>query len=134
MPGAIPSAQGVLAFIETCAILALPFKATAGLHHAIRGQYPLTYENDAPRGKMFGYLNVFLTAAFVRAGLPEPALLDLLQEEDPASVSFNEKGVSWRGNFADARTLSDTRKSLAVSFGSCSFTEPVDEAKQLHLI
>jgi hypothetical protein len=131
---AIPNARAVLQFIETCATLALPFKATAGLHHAIRGEYALTYEHDAPRGNMFGYLNVFLAAAFVRAGLSQPALLELLEEEDPSSISFTDDGVLWRGNLADARSLADTRKFLAVSFGSCSFTEPVDEARQLHLI
>lgn len=134
VPSAIPPASAVLQFIVTCAKLGLPFKATAGLHHAIRGEYPLTYEEDSPRAKMFGYLNVFLAAAFLRAGLPEPALLDLLQEEDPSSIEFDGDGVSWRGNVADGVCLADTRKSLAVSFGSCSFTEPVDEAKQLHLI
>jgi hypothetical protein len=131
---AIPPATDVLRFIDGCAKVDLSFKATAGLHHAIRGEYPLTYEHDAPRGKMFGYLNVFLTAVFIRAGLPEPALLDLLQEEDPSSIIFSDSGVTWRGNAADARCLAETRKSLAVSFGSCSFTEPVDEAQQLHLI
>ena len=134
VPSAIPPAAAVLRFIQTCATLGLPFKATAGLHHAIRGQYSLTYERDAPRGKMFGYLNVFLVAAFVRAGLPEPALLDLLQEEEPSSITFSDAGVSWRGSVADARCLADTRRSLALSFGSCSFTEPVDEARQLHFI
>ncbi|HUQ46684.1 MAG TPA: hypothetical protein VM053_00415 [Gemmatimonadaceae bacterium] len=134
VPGAIPSASAVLRFIENCATLALPFKATAGLHHAIRGRYPLTYDSDAPRGKMFGYLNVFLTAAFLRAGLPASSLLDLLEEEDASSITFSDDGVRWRGNLADTSTLADTRKSLSVSFGSCSFTEPVDEAKQLHLI
>ncbi len=134
VPSAIPPAVPVLRFIETCARLGLPFKATAGLHHAIRGQYSLTYEPDAPVGKMFGYLNVFLTAVFVRAGLPEAVLIELLQEEDPSSISFDDGGVTWRGHRADAQCLADSRKLLAVSFGSCSFTEPVDEAKQLHII
>lgn len=134
VPSAIPPAAAVLRFIDTCATLDLPFKATAGLHHAIRGQYSLTYESDAPRGVMFGYLNVFLAAAFRRSGLAGPALLDLLQEEDPSSITFDDAGVNWRGNVADAQCLRETRKSLAVSFGSCSFTEPVDEAKQLHII
>lgn len=134
VPSAIPPAAAVLRFIQACATLNLSFKATAGLHHAIRGQYSLTYERDAPRGNMFGYLNVFLAAAFVRTGLRETDLLDLLQEEDASSIAFSDAGVTWRGNLADARCLDDTRKSLALSFGSCSFTEPVDEAKQLHLI
>ena len=54
VPGAIPPAAAVLRFIDTCAALDLPFKATAGLHHAIRGSYSLTYEKDAPSGVMFG--------------------------------------------------------------------------------
>lgn len=134
VPTAIPSATAVLGFIDTCDALALPFKATAGLHHAIRGEYPLTYETHAQRGMMYGYLNVFLAAAFHRAGLPASALLDLLEETDSASITFDAGGVSWRGNVADAEQLLETRRSLAVSFGSCSFTEPVDEARQLHLI
>lgn len=134
VPGAIPPAAAVLRFIDTCAALNLPFKATAGLHHAIRGSYSLTYEPNAPTGVMFGYLNVFLVAAFRRAGLSESALLELLQEEDPSSIAFDDAGASWRGNVADPQCLSGTRKSLAVSFGSCSFSEPVDEAKQLHLL
>jgi hypothetical protein len=134
VPSAIPHATLVLRFIDTCATLELPFKATAGLHHAIRGHYPLTYEHDGPRGVMFGYLNVFLTAAFRRAGLAQPYLLELLQEGDASSITFDDEGVTWRGKFAGSKVLEDTRKSLAVSFGSCSFTEPVAEARLLHLI
>jgi len=130
----IPSATSVMRFIDTCARLSLPFKATAGLHHAVRGDYPLTYETDAPKGTMFGYLNIFLVAAFHRAGLPESALFDLLEESDPSSITFDDAGAWWRGNLADTAQLGETRKSLAVSFGSCSFTEPVDEAKGMHLI
>lgn len=134
VPSAIPSADAVLRFIGTCVRLGLPFKATAGLHHAIRGEYALTYEPDSPCGMMYGYLNVFLTAAFVRAGLEGARLLELLLEEDASSISFADDGVRWRGSFANRQALDDARKSVAVSFGSCSFTEPVDEAKQLHLI
>lgn len=131
---AIPPATAVLSFIDTCDALALPFKATAGLHHAIRGEYALTYETQAPRGMMYGYLNVFLAAVFHRAGLPASVLLDLLEETDSASITFDDAGACWRGNLADAAQLLAARRSLALSFGSCSFTEPVDEAKQLHLI
>ena len=49
--------------VPTFADAGVPFKATAGLHHAIRGEYPLTYAKDSPRGEMFGYLNVFIAAA-----------------------------------------------------------------------
>ncbi|MEP6506925.1 MAG: hypothetical protein ABJC63_01770 [Gemmatimonadales bacterium] len=131
---AIPSATSVIRFIDKCADLSLPFKATAGLHHALRGDYPLTYGPDAPKGAMFGYLNIFLAAAFHHAGLPESALFDLLEEHDSSSITFDESGAWWRGNLADESHLLAARKSLAVSFGSCSFTEPVDEARSMNLI
>ncbi|MEO7367523.1 MAG: hypothetical protein ABIZ36_06175 [Gemmatimonadaceae bacterium] len=131
---AIPSATSVMRFIDTCARLSLPFKATAGLHHALRGDYPLTYEPNAPKGTMFGYLNIFLAASFHRAGLPESALLDLLEEDDSSSLTFDESGAWWRGNLAGESDLLAARKTLAVSFGSCSFTEPVDEARSMNLI
>lgn len=131
---AIPSATTVMRFIDACADLSLPFKATAGLHHALRGDYALTYEPAAPQGTMFGYLNIFLVAAFHRAGLPEAALFDLLEENDSSSITFDESGAWWRGNLAGESHLSATRKTLAVSFGSCSFAEPVDEARSMNLI
>lgn len=131
---AIPSATSVIRFIDKCADLSLPFKATAGLHHALRGEYPLTYELGAPKGMMFGYLNIFLAAAFHRAGLPESALFDLLEEDDSSSITFDESGAWWRGNLAGESHLLAARKTLAVSFGSCSFTEPVDEARSMNLI
>jgi hypothetical protein len=82
---------------------------------------------------MYGYLNVFLGAAFQRDGLPEAAIYDLLEESDASSISFDSEGVSWRGNLVTAAALRETRSTFAVSFGSCSFTEPVQEARQLHL-
>lgn len=132
--GSIPPAKAVMRFINDCAELNLRFKATAGLHHAICGEYPLTYEPGATRSTMFGYLNVFLVAAFRRAGLAEAALFDLLQESDATSIMFNEAGAWWRGNLAETAHLMATRKFFAVSFGSCSFTEPVGEARDLQLI
>ncbi len=131
---AFPAAAAVIGFIDKCAARGIRFKATAGLHHALRGSFPLTYEQNAPSAVMFGYVNVFLVAAFRRTGLREPALIDLLEESDPASIFFNEVGVHWRGNLVSAEDLEATRKSLAISFGSCSFTEPVAEARELHLL
>ncbi len=82
-PDAIPDARHVVRFLRRCVQQDVAFKATAGLHHPIRAEYPLTYESDAPRGVMFGFLNVFLAAAFVRHGLDDAAALALLDERDP---------------------------------------------------
>lgn len=65
-PDLIPSAECVARFIETSANHNLGFKATAGLHHPLRGEFGLTYEPDTDRDVMHGFINVFLAACLAR--------------------------------------------------------------------
>src|SRR5690348_5036043 len=44
---AFPPARQVARFLRCCAEHAVSFKATAGLHHPLRGQYSMTYEPNA---------------------------------------------------------------------------------------
>ena len=131
-PEVIPDARQVLRFIRRCTEHAVPFKATAGLHHPIRVEHPLTYEPDGPRGVMYGFLNVFLTAAFVRHGLDDAAALDLLQERDASALHVDDDRVQWRGHAVTTDQLRVARHDI-VAFGSCSFREPVDELRALGL-
>jgi hypothetical protein len=119
--------------MRCCIDARVPFKATAGLHHAVRGRYPLTYEPGAERALMHGYLNVFLAAAFCFKGAFETAL-SVLDEEDPSSFRFDEIGAWWRTSAVTSAELTMVRADVARSFGSCSFTEPVGEARQLQII
>lgn len=130
---AFPPARQIARFISTCVHLDVPFKATAGLHHAVRSSYPLTYEPASACGSMFGYLNVFLAAAFIRHGMTESVAVELLQEESSDELTFNDSGVGWRDYSLTADELRASR-AFAISFGSCSFTEPVGEARSLGLI
>jgi hypothetical protein len=50
----------------------------------------------------------------------------VLEDTDPAAFAFDAAAASWRGHRADVRCLARTRRRLIASFGSCSFTEPVD--------
>jgi hypothetical protein len=131
---AFPAAEQVLRFIESCVDNGVPFKATAGLHHAIRGTYPLTYDHGAHRATMFGFLNVFFAAAFCAAGSSEGAVLAVIEETDPSMFRHDDEGVWWDDHVVTYEQLSVVRQAVAVSFGSCSFTEPVEEARNLHLI
>lgn len=131
---AVPSSLQVLRFIEACVDEGVPFKATAGLHHLIRGEYPLTYEKNAERATMFGYLNVFLAAALCAAGSSEIAVIGALDETDPRAFRFDEKGFWWKDHFVHDDQLTVVRQNVAVSFGSCSFIEPVSEARAFHFI
>jgi hypothetical protein len=132
--GAIPAPEQVLRFIEVCVEAGVPFKATAGLHHAVRGRYPLTYEANAPLGTMFGFLNIFFAAALSAVGSAPGAVLGALEETDALQFRVDDAGVWWQDHVVIHEQLSVVRQAVAVSFGSCSFSEPVDEARALHLI
>lgn len=131
---AFPSAREIARFMVRCAELSLPFKATAGLHHPIRAAYRLTYAADAPSGTMFGFLNVFLAAAFVCAGVGEADATAILETTDPRAFTFDGDDVAWRGRRLSMDQLTDARASFARSFGSCSFEEPVADLKTLSLL
>lgn len=133
-PDSFPSSETIVRFVAACNELGLPFKATAGLHHPLCGTYPLTYAPRAPRATMYGYINLFLASAFIRKGIAEGEAREILEDSSADAFSFRELGVSWRGNDLNRDDLRMTRSRLFLSFGSCSFREPVDEARALGLV
>jgi hypothetical protein len=128
---AFPSAQNVVAFMAACLRKRVPFKATAGLHHPIRGTYRLTYEAGSATGVMFGFLNVFMAAALLYSGQDETQALAVLDETDASAFTFTDDAITWRGVEFDANRIKALRSEFAISFGSCSFREPVDELATL---
>ena len=130
-PEAIPSTLEVAAFILKCAELRLAFKATAGLHHPIRAEYPLTYATDAPRAVMHGFLNVLMASVFAWQG--EKDIEAILAETDPKSFTFDDK-ANWRHLSATVEQVKDARSNFIHSVGSCSFNEPVHELQALGLL
>lgn len=134
-PHMIPSSEDVARFINACAAGEVAFEPTAGLHHPVRAEHPLTYEPDAPRGVMHGFLNVFLGAAMVRSGVIEPGeLVGVLDETDPTAFEFDDARCAWRGNALEVDQLARCRESFCLGYGSCSFTEPLDDLKALGLL
>jgi hypothetical protein len=130
-PDAVPSVGDVATFIRHCADRHLAFKATAGLHHPVRAEYPLTYAPDAPRAVMHGFLNVFLAAAFAWNG--DRDLEPVLAETDPEAFGFDDH-VRWRDRSLDAAQVRRARIHFAHCFGSCSFEEPVHDLETLGLL
>jgi hypothetical protein len=131
---AFPPAPEVARFILGCAELDLPFKATAGLHHPLRGEQRLTYESDSPSATMFGFLGVFGAAALARRGADEAMLVKVLEERDPDALAFEGDTMRWRDHTIDIGSVSAARHELALSFGSCSFREPVEDLRRLGLL
>jgi hypothetical protein len=131
---AIPSVAEVVRFLRACARGAVAFKATAGLHHAVRGEYKLTYAPDSPSAVMHGFLNVFCAAAFVRTGIPATDAVAMMEETAAEAFLFDGAGVTWRSRRITTPAIKAARANFSLSFGSCSFTEPIDELRALHLI
>jgi hypothetical protein len=83
---------------------------------------------------MHGFLNVFLAAAFAQNGMNEEQLVEVLEERAPEAFVFESGRVVWRGEQLVRAHLTNARHLLALSFGSCSFTEPIEELQQLGLL
>jgi hypothetical protein len=130
-PDAFPSAASVVRFIRRCLEAGIPFKATAGLHHPLRAEYPLTYEPAAPRGVMFGFVNVFVAAALLRNGVSDAEAERILSEGDRGKFEITSEVIRWEGHLLHSDELRRVRDGFAISFGSCSFREPVDELHEL---
>jgi hypothetical protein len=130
----IPDSFSVVEFMRLCMQARVPFKATAGLHHPIRSVHRLTYQAESPSGLMHGFLNVFLAAAFLRAGMETRVAVELLEEQSAAAMRFEAEGVGWREYEVGWPEVAATRLDFAISFGSCSFTEPVEDLRMLGLI
>ena len=132
---AFPSAADLVGFLRAARAAGVPFKATAGLHHPLRAEYRLTYEPGSACGTMFGFLNLFLAAALVGAGQDDDAAVErLLEERDRHAVRFDAGGVEWRGRRLDLDSIRLARETFIVSFGSCSFTEPIGDLQSLGLL
>jgi hypothetical protein len=128
---AFPPPEAVIDFMVACQREAVPFKATAGLHHAVRGQYRLTYEPESPKWMMYGFLNVFIAAALLYSGEGDETALAVLEETDPSTFRFEDDAIEWRGKRINTEQIVASRAQFAISFGSCSFREPVDELAHL---
>jgi hypothetical protein len=128
-PAAFP-AVGQLAFaIGACRDARLPMKATAGLHHPVRG-----VRGEAGVAQ-HGFLNFFGGAVLaVARNLQEERLVDVLKDETAASFGFGGGRFLWRGLSASAAEVAKARTALASSFGTCSFDEPREGLRKMGVL
>lgn len=130
-PEGVPSVAEVSAFIVGCAERKLPFKATAGLHHPVRALQALTYEEDAPRAVLHGFLNVLMAAAFAWHG--ERDIEPILSETEPSAFSFDDRAY-WREKSLSSVELKAARHDFIHSIGTCSFDEPIADLRTLRFL
>jgi hypothetical protein len=114
-----PSEAELAATVLAAVRAGVPFKATAGLHHAVRRTDPATgFEQH-------GFLNLLLAtgAAVAGAGPDGPdGLVAVLADRDAARVAERVHGLDPR-----------VRRAFR-SFGTCSIEEPVGDLVDLGLL
>jgi hypothetical protein len=131
---AIPDVAPLARFIAACAAAGVAWKATAGLHHALRAEQALNYETTSPRATMHGFLNVFGAAVFAGAGATAAELEAVLREPLASAFRLDDDGLAWRQLRAGTALITAARRDFAISFGSCSFAEPVADLQALGVL
>ncbi|WP_422772159.1 hypothetical protein ACN28C_03420 [Plantactinospora sp. WMMC1484] len=111
-----PTPVELAAVIGACRDRELPFKLTAGLHHAIRHIDPETGFTH------HGFVNVLAAAAVACSGAEVTGVAEVLASTDPVPL------------VEAARSRRDERRPLWIGFGSCSVMEPLIDLVRLGLV
>ncbi|MEV0805578.1 hypothetical protein [Micromonospora sp. NPDC050200] len=111
-----PTPVELAAVICACRDRGLPFKLTAGLHHALRHVDPETGFTH------HGFGNVLAAALAAAEGAEVDAVAALLAATDPLPL------------VEQARARRDEERPLWVGFGSCSILEPLTDLIRLGLV
>jgi len=101
-------------FLLECRARDIVYKATAGLHHAVRTEAE------------HGFLNLLAAAVFCDE--------DALNEREPEAFELRAEGFRWRGRTARLDELLHARRTRLHAIGSCSFFEPVEELEKLGIL
>jgi hypothetical protein len=128
---AIPSPQSVAAMLEELAHRNLVFKATAGLHHAVRGRHALNGTSGGATAVMHGFVNLACAAALLHFGAEADEALQVLEEEWPRSWQMTSEALVWGEYSWNGDELGEVRRQFFAGFGSCSFQEPMDELEAM---
>ena len=115
-----PTAAQLAAFLTAAARQRVPFKATAGLHHAVRYRDPTTGFTH------HGFLNLLVATARAVDGAGQAEVEAALLIDDGTELAARARGLP-----ADTADLA-RRRFLA--YGSCSTSEPVQDLADLGLV
>jgi hypothetical protein len=126
---AFPASEKIAFAIKSCRDFEIPMKCTAGLHHPIR------HYNDGVKTKMHGFINVFSAGILnVCFNLSEVVITEILEDEDAEDFHFSESSFGWKEYHVLASLVQEAREQFLISYGSCSFDEPVEDLKKLNLL
>jgi len=128
-PSAFPSAEVIAFAIISCCEFGVPMKCTAGLHH------PVKHYNEEVGADMHGFLNIFGAGILAyTSNLDEMEIVEILDDEDPYEFIFTDAGFEWNEIEVTNLQIKEARENFMLSYGSCSFDEPIDDLKMLELL
>ena len=115
-----PDEAELAAAIKAVVDARVPYKATAGLHHAIRNTDPQTgFEQH-------GFLNLLLATEAALNGAEEAELIRRLADRDGAAIAERVAAL-------DPDQVTAVRAAFR-SFGTCSISDPLTELVELGLL
>lgn len=115
-----PTEAELAVFIRACVAADLPFKATAGLHHAVRYTDPQTGFTH------HGFLNLLLAVAAALSKADAEAVEEVLASTDAPALAHMAKTI-------DPDAAREVRR-LLVAYGSCSISTPLQDLAELGLL
>lgn len=125
-PSMMPEPAAVATFLAACVAANMPFKATAGLHHPVRGIDP------ASGMRMHGFVNLLVATALLRSGaLDERAAAEVIGTEEASAFTVSADTLGWRELTVDAAAVASVRETAFTAYGSCSFDEPTGDLAAL---
>ena len=124
-----PASEHIAFCIRRCLDRKVPMKFTAGLHH------PFRHFDKEIGTMMHGFINVFASGIIaMRHDISDKEIEEVLNDEDPADFNFTDEYFSWKGWKISIEDIEFARRDLVLSFGSCSFDEPVADLQSLNLL
>jgi hypothetical protein len=111
-----PTPVELAAVINACVERRLPFKLTAGLHHAIR------HTDNETGFTHHGFLNVLAATRLAAGGAEIADIAAMLATTQPLTL------------IEAVRTHLTTPRAYWMGFGTCSIVEPVADLQQLGLV
>lgn len=128
---AFPPIASIAYMLEGMARRRLLFKATAGLHHPVRGRHALNGDAGSATAVMHGFVNLACAAALLYfGGSAEEACL-VLEEEWPRDWKVSDDAITWHEYGWSGDELGEVRQNFFAGFGSCSFEEPLRDLEAL---
>jgi hypothetical protein len=128
---AFPSPQAVAQMLAELSARRLLFKATAGLHHPVRGRHSLTSFPQSATAVMHGFMNLACAAALLYFGGEAAEARHILEEEWPGAWEVRPDAILWGENGWNVEELQEVRQRFFIGIGSCSFNEPMRELEAL---